>query len=70
MESLRNAYETALADLECGIFCTATASGMAATALALELLPHGSHVIVMDGCYGGTFRLFENVRRSLIFGRS
>jgi cystathionine gamma-lyase len=37
---------------------------MAATALALELLEHGSHLIVMNGVYGGTFRLFEKVRRS------
>jgi len=59
----RHAYETAVADLEGGTFCTATASGMAATALALELLKHGSHVIVMSGVYGGTFRLFESVRR-------
>jgi len=33
------------------------------TALALELLPSGSHVVVMRGVYGGTFRLFEKVRR-------
>lgn len=59
----RHAYETALAALEGGTFCTATASGMAATALALELLPHGSHVIVMHGVYGGTIRLFEKVRK-------
>lgn len=60
----RHAYETALAALEGGTSCVATASGMAATALALELLEHGSHVIVMNGVYGGTFRLFEKVRRS------
>eukprot|EP00401_Gymnodinium_catenatum_P042429 CAMPEP_0117500124 /NCGR_PEP_ID=MMETSP0784-20121206/22609_1 /TAXON_ID=39447 /ORGANISM="" /LENGTH=424 /DNA_ID=CAMNT_0005295313 /DNA_START=26 /DNA_END=1296 /DNA_ORIENTATION=- len=59
----RHAYETALADLEGGISCVATASGMAATALALELLESGSHIIVMSGVYGGTFRLFEKVRR-------
>lgn len=59
----RHAFETALAALEGGCFCTATASGMAATALALELLAHGSHVVVMRGVYGGTHRLFERVRR-------
>ena len=53
----RHAYETALAALEGGGSCVATASGMAATALALELLEHGSHVIVMNGVYGGTFRV-------------
>eukprot|EP00438_Fugacium_kawagutii_P031003 Skav224076 [mRNA] locus=scaffold942:98721:105279:+ [translate_table: standard] len=35
---------------------------MAATALALELLKPGSHVLAMRGLYGGTVRLFENVR--------
>ncbi len=59
----RHAYETALADLEGGIYATATASGMAATSLALELLPKNSHVVVMCGVYGGTYRLFEQLRR-------
>lgn len=59
----RYAYETALAELEGGIYATATASGMAATALILELLPKDSHVLVMKGVYGGTYRLFERLRR-------
>ena len=58
----RNAYETALVDLEGGIYATATASGMAATALAMEILPKDSHVIVMSSVYGGTYRLFEDLR--------
>jgi cystathionine gamma-lyase len=29
----------------------------------LELLPAGSHVVAMDDVYGGTFRLFERVRK-------
>ncbi|MBD1567274.1 PLP-dependent aspartate aminotransferase family protein [Vibrio sp. SA48] len=58
----RNAYETALAELEGGIYATATASGMAATALALELLSKDAHVIVMSSVYGGTYRLFESLR--------
>ena len=29
----------------------------------LELLDHGSHVLVCDDFYGGTYRLFERVRR-------
>ncbi|CAK9027474.1 unnamed protein product [Durusdinium trenchii] len=58
----RNAYETAIADLEGGCWATATASGMAATALALELLRPGQHILVMRGLYGGTHRLFEKVR--------
>ena len=58
----RYAYETALCDLEGGTYATATASGMAATALAMELLEKDSHVIVMCGVYGGTYRLFEKLR--------
>ncbi|GLO60591.1 cystathionine beta-lyase [Vibrio sp. MACH09] len=60
----RYAYESALAELEGGVFATATASGMAATALAMELLPKDSHVIVMCGVYGGTYRLFEKLRKN------
>jgi cystathionine gamma-lyase len=59
----RFAYERCLADLESGRHGFAFASGMAATATALELLDAGSHVISMDDIYGGTFRLFERVRR-------
>jgi cystathionine gamma-lyase len=36
---------------------------MAATATVLELLDTGDHVISMDDLYGGTYRLFENVRK-------
>jgi len=59
----RLAYETALADLEGGVYATATASGLAATTLALDLLDHGGHVVSQEGIYGGTYRLFEQVRR-------
>ena len=59
----RFAYERCVADLEGGVRGFAFASGMAATATILDLLDTGSHVIVMDDVYGGTFRLFERVRR-------
>jgi len=59
----RYAYETSLAALEAGTYATATASGMAATALALELLPKDAHIVVMKGIYGGTYRLFESLRK-------
>ena len=59
----RFAYERCVADLEGGARGFAFASGMAATSTLLELLDSGSHVIVMDDVYGGTFRLFERVRR-------
>ncbi len=59
----RHAYERCIADLENGSHGFAFASGMAAIATMLELFPAGSNVIAMDDVYGGTFRLFERVRR-------
>ncbi|MEA5445457.1 cystathionine gamma-synthase [Gammaproteobacteria bacterium AB-CW1] len=59
----RSAYEACVADLEEGSHGFAFASGMAATGTILELLDAGSHVICMDDLYGGTYRLFENVRK-------
>jgi len=58
----RHAYEQCIADLESGSRGFAFASGMAASATVLELLDSGDHVIAMDDLYGGTFRLFHNVR--------
>ncbi|HET9679221.1 MAG TPA: cystathionine gamma-synthase [Gammaproteobacteria bacterium] len=59
----RFAYERCVADLESGKRGFAFASGLAATATVLDLLDSGSHVIAMDDLYGGTYRLFENVRK-------
>lgn len=59
----RMAYERAIADLENGTDGFAFASGMAAIATILELVPAGSHIVAMDDLYGGTYRLFEGVRR-------
>jgi cystathionine gamma-lyase len=59
----RFAYERCIADLEGGTRGFAFASGMAATSTLLELLDSGSHVVAGDDLYGGTFRLFERVRR-------
>ena len=58
----RDAYEQCVADLEGGIKGLAFASGMAATATVLELLDSGDHVVAIDDLYGGSFRLFNNVR--------
>ncbi len=60
----RFAYERCIADLENGQRAFAFGSGMAAIATALELFPAGSHIVAMDDVYGGTFRLFERVRKS------
>jgi len=59
----RGAWERCIADLESGIRGFAFASGMAATSTLLELLDAGSHIIAMEDLYGGSFRLFERVRR-------
>jgi cystathionine gamma-lyase len=59
----RMAYERCIADLESGTAGFAFASGMAATATILDLLDSGSHVVAIDDLYGGSYRLFENVRR-------
>jgi len=59
----RIAYERCVADLEGGRQGYAFASGLAAAATVLDLLDSGSHVIAMDDLYGGSFRLFERVRR-------
>ncbi len=58
----RSAYEQCIADLEGGSRGFAFASGMAASATVLELLDSGDHVVAMDDLYGGSFRLFHNVR--------
>jgi len=59
----RMAWERCVADLEGGVAGFAFASGMATTATVLDLLDSGSHVIAMDDLYGGSYRLFERVRR-------
>jgi cystathionine gamma-lyase len=59
----RFAYEGCVAALESGARGFAFASGLAATSCILETLDSGDHVIASDDMYGGTFRLFERVRK-------
>ena len=59
----REAFEACIADLEGGTHGFAFASGMAATSTALELLDAGAHIVTGDDLYGGSWRLFERVRR-------
>jgi cystathionine gamma-lyase len=59
----RFALERALADLESGTKGFAFASGLAAIGTLLEALETGDHIIASDDLYGGSFRLFEGVRR-------
>ncbi len=57
----RVALERQLAALEGARYASAFASGMAATTAVLSLLSAGSHAIVSDDLYGGTYRLFTRV---------
>jgi cystathionine gamma-lyase len=59
----REAFEACITDLEGGVQAFGFASGMAATSTALELLDAGAHVVTGDDLYGGSWRLFERVRR-------
>jgi len=59
----RKAWEDCIADLEGGSRGFAFASGMAAIDTLMHLLEPGDHVLAMNDLYGGTWRLFERVRR-------
>ena len=59
----REALERCVADLEGGRRGYAFASGLAGMSTVLELLDAGAHVIASDDLYGGSFRLFERVRK-------
>ncbi len=57
----RHALEDCIASLEKGRHGIAFASGCAATATILHMLPPGAHVVSGDDIYGGTYRLFTRV---------
>ncbi len=59
----RFAFERCIADLESGAAGFAFASGLAAASTILETLDSGAHVIASDDLYGGSFRLFDKVRK-------
>ncbi|MCC7242023.1 MAG: PLP-dependent transferase [Acidobacteria bacterium] len=59
----RLALERNVAAIESGTAAVAFASGMAAIDAILTRLEAGDRVLVSDNTYGGTFRLFERVRR-------
>ncbi|MCG2586581.1 PLP-dependent aspartate aminotransferase family protein [Massilia sp. TS11] len=59
----RWALERCVADLEGGAAAFAFASGLAAMSTVLELLDANAHVVAGDDLYGGSYRLFERVRR-------
>ncbi len=56
--------EMTLAEMEQGIGCIATASGMAAiTSVVMGLVRAGDEIIAAAGIFGGTISLFKNVLR-------
>ena len=59
----RWALERCVADLEGGAQAFAFASGLAAISTVLEILDAGAHIVAGDDMYGGTYRLFERVRK-------
>lgn len=59
----RYVLEDAVAALEEGAKGYAFASGLAAISTILDLLPVNSHIICVDDLYGGTYRLFERVKK-------
>jgi cystathionine gamma-lyase len=59
----RDALQAAVANLEGGTAGFAFATGMATTSTVLELIDSGSHIVAMHDLYGGSYRLFENVRK-------
>ena len=59
----RWAFERCIADLEGGSQGFAFASGLAAISTVLELADANAHIIAGDDMYGGSYRLFERVRK-------
>lgn len=59
----RQAWEACINDLENGQGGFAFASGMAAIDAVLALLQPGDRVVAVDDLYGGTWRVFERVRK-------
>lgn len=60
----RFAFERAIAALENGENGFAFSSGLAGIAAILDTLDAGSHIIATDDLYGGSFRLFDKVRKN------
>ena len=59
----RFAFERCIADLESGTKGYAFASGLAAISTLMEVLDAGDHVIASEDLYGGSFRLFDKVKK-------
>jgi cystathionine beta-lyase/cystathionine gamma-synthase len=53
--------ESVLSSLECANYATVFSSGLGALTGLVSLLSQGDHVVAVDGVYGGTYRLFNQV---------
>jgi cystathionine gamma-lyase len=62
--STRTNFETAIAALEHAKYALAFSSGSATTAIILQSLAAGSHVISISDVYGGTHRYFTQVAKA------
>ena len=58
----RKAFEECIASLENGEVGFGFSSGVAAISACIELLAPGDHVIAMNDLYGGTVRLFNEIK--------
>ena len=58
----RKAFEECIASLENGEVGYGFSSGVAAISACVELLSPGDHVIAMNDLYGGTVRLFNEIK--------
>ena len=58
----RKAFEDCIASLEDGEVGFGFSSGVAAISACVELLSPGDHVIAMNDLYGGTVRLFNEIK--------
>ena len=58
----REAFEECIASLENGIKGFGFSSGVAAISACVELLEPGDHIIAMDDLYGGSVRLFNEIK--------
>ncbi len=58
----RKAFEECIASLESGEVGFGFSSGVAAISACVELLSPGDHVIAMNDLYGGTVRLFNEIK--------
>ena len=62
INTTREAFENCIASLENGVKGYGFSSGVAAISACIELLSPGDHVIAMDDLYGGSVRLFNEIK--------